>query len=452
MAKIALRVWRGKFNEVPLSSIDIGPARCRTTFTEIQELAESFRTYGMLHPLTVSTHPDAATPGGKQYLLVAGERRLRALILLNADPVPIIVRNDLSDLERKLLEVEENIQRVNLSWQERIEGERQADELRRQIAAAMPGAPAWRQDDTAAELGVSRQTITRDLAFAQKLADHPELRAEVAKLPMSAAIRKVARIEAAQAASRAGVVATAAWRLGDSRDLLRDVASGSVACVVTDPPFGVGDIADASGGEGSKTATYKQQLQASDNLDAERVRKLIKWFVPELARVLLDGGHFYIFYANQLYPELRAACNAAGLAVQEYPVIWYKGHGMAPGRGYMYTSCTELILYGWKPPRKRMLERTMPALIEQKTVSVGRRLHAFQKPVALLETLIRQSTIQGETVLDPFGGVASTVVAALRSHRVGIGFELCPQHHLLGGKRISDELAKTKGGVSDANE
>jgi site-specific DNA-methyltransferase (adenine-specific) len=149
-----------------------------------------------------------------------------------------------------------------------------------------------------------------------------------------------------------------------------------------------------------------------------------------------------MFYANQLYPAIRAATDAADLAVQEYPLIWYKGHGMAPGRGYMYTPCTELILYGWKPPRKRMLERTMPALLEQKSVSVGRRLHAFQKPVALLETLIRQSTIQGEIVLDPFGGVASTVVAALRTHRVGIGFELSPQHHLLGGKRIADELAK----------
>jgi len=156
-----------------------------------------------------------------------------------------------------------------------------------------------------------------------------------------------------------------------------------------------------------------------------------------------------MFYANQLYPAIRVATDAAGLEVQEYPLIWYKGRGMAPGRGYTYVPCTEFILFGWKPPRKRMLERTMPALIEQKPVSVSRRLHAFQKPVALLETLIRQSTIQGETVLDPFGGVASTVIAALRTHRVGIGFELSPQHHLLGGKRVQDEEMKGTGSVDN---
>jgi len=441
MGKIAVRVWRGAFIEVPLASIDIGSDRCRTSFTEIQELAESFRVHGMIHPLTVST---VGAGEGKKYLLIAGERRLRALILLNADPVPVVVRDDLSALERKLLEVEENIQRINLSWQERIEGERQADALRRQIEAEA-GRPAWRQDDTAEQVGVSRQTITRDIAFAEKLLARPELRAEVGNLPMSAAIRKIERIEAAEAASKAGVVATAAWRLGHARDLLRDIASGSIACVLTDPPFGVEAIANGGTGEGSKSATYKNQLLAADNLNADEVRRLLKWFVPELSRVLTDGGHFYMFYANQLYPAIRAATDAAGLEVQEYPLIWYKGRGMAPGRGYTYVPCTEFILFGWKPPRKRMLERTMPALIEQKPVSVGRRLHAFQKPVALLETLIRQSTIQGETVLDPFGGVASTVIAALRTHRVGIGFELSPQHHLLGGKRVRDE--EMKGGV-----
>jgi len=49
----------------------------------------------------------------------------------------------------------------------------------------------------------------------------------------------------------------------------------------------------------------------------------------------------------------------------------------------------------------------------------------------------------GETVLDPFAGVASTVVAALRCSRTALGFELDPQHHALGSKRVSDVLAES---------
>jgi site-specific DNA-methyltransferase (adenine-specific) len=50
--------------------------------------------------------------------------------------------------------------------------------------------------------------------------------------------------------------------------------------------------------------------------------------------------------------------------------------------------------------------------------------HPTEKPVALLRRLIESSSLIGETVLDPFLGSGSTIVAAIAEGRKGIGIEL----------------------------
>ena len=429
-----VNVKRGEYELVPLSKISVGE-RCRSTFEGLQELASSIEHFGLDNPLTVV--PDTASLD--RYVLVAGERRLRALVLLGASVVPVQVRKKLPETEQKLLELEENLQRNKLSWQEQVEGMRQLDMLQRGLADEA-GEAGWTLKDTAEKLGVSQTTASKKIAFAQKLVDRPELRKEIERLPLRAAIRRVARIEEAEKISREGVVVKGHIRCGDSRELLRDVASGSVALVLTDPPFGIEELAKGSQGDG-KSCSYKGTLSAADNSTPEEVEKLLGWLMPEVARVLVPGGHFYVFYCQQLYGVLREVTLAAGLEVQEYPVIWPKGRTTSPGRGYLYPPCTEPILFGWKPPRKRMLERTVATLLpEVKPVAVAKRKHPFQKPVGLLSILIKQSTLLGEVVLDPFAGSGATVVAALRLHRVAVGFELSKQHAAIASKRVEREL------------
>ena len=427
-------VQRGNYELVPLKDIDV-EERCRMEFDGLQELADTIEQFGLMHPLTVAP----TDKEGYKYVLVAGERRLRALVLLNVTSIPVFIRRDMDELERKMAEGVENLSRVNLAWQEIAELTRQQDVIRRQLAAK-DGKPKWRVEDTAKVLGQSRTVTARNVALGWKLKQHPELREEVKNLPMPAAVRKIERIEAAKAASAEGLVVAGHLMPGNARDLLKGVGSSSVACVVTDPPFGMEELSGKQNTGGS-TLNYKTQMHAADNSSPEKVKKLLKWFVPEMKRVLVDGGHFYIFYCQQLYADLRRiVVEDNGLEVQEYPLIWYKGRGMGPGRGYVYVPCTEPVLFGWKPPRKRMLDRTLQTLVEVPVVSANRKLHVFQKPIKLLQTFIKQSTIQGETVLDPFAGVASTVVAALRCNRTAVGFELDPEHFALGSKRVAEAL------------
>ena len=68
--------------------------------------------------------------------------------------------------------------------------------------------------------------------------------------------------------------------------------------------------------------------------------------------------------------------------------------------------------------------------------------HPQQKPVDLLEYLIKTYTNEGETVLDATMGSGSTGVAAINTGRKFIGFELETKFYDIAKKRIDDALAK----------
>lgn len=72
--------------------------------------------------------------------------------------------------------------------------------------------------------------------------------------------------------------------------------------------------------------------------------------------------------------------------------------------------------------------------------------HPTQKPVALLEYLIKTYTNEGETVLDNVMGSGSTCVAAINTNRKYIGFELDEAYFYTAKKRIEDALKKKQGG------
>ncbi len=68
------------------------------------------------------------------------------------------------------------------------------------------------------------------------------------------------------------------------------------------------------------------------------------------------------------------------------------------------------------------------------------RTHPTQKPTKLLSELIHDFTDPGETIVDPFAGVASTGVAALGADRRFLGFELDPHWHAIGQQRLTQPL------------
>ena len=110
-ARVAPETAGGGTRELPVDEIGANPYQPRTRFDDeaIQELAASIRATGVLQPVLVRR-----SPGGDDYQMVAGERRLRATIIAGLKMIPAIVR-DVADREMMELSLVENIQRENLN-------------------------------------------------------------------------------------------------------------------------------------------------------------------------------------------------------------------------------------------------------------------------------------------------------------------------------------------------
>ena len=100
-----------KTTEIPVSMIRTNKQQPRQIFGEEQliELRDSIKEFGILQPLILKKQSDG------EYLLIAGERRLRAAAMAGLDRVPAIIR-DADEEEINLIALVENIQRENLGY------------------------------------------------------------------------------------------------------------------------------------------------------------------------------------------------------------------------------------------------------------------------------------------------------------------------------------------------
>ncbi len=100
-----------KTTEVPISMIKTNKQQPRQTFGEeqLKELRDSIKEFGILQPLILKREYNGS------FLLIAGERRLRAAIMAGLDKVPAIVK-DATEEEVGFIALVENIQRENLGY------------------------------------------------------------------------------------------------------------------------------------------------------------------------------------------------------------------------------------------------------------------------------------------------------------------------------------------------
>lgn len=136
-------------SEVPLSEIHPNPEQPRSRFDgeRLEELASSLAKHGVLSPLVVRPRE------GGGYVLIAGERRLRAAGLAGLDTVPVVVREDAADAEVQLeLALVENLQREDL---DPIESARGYKRLQADFG--------YTQEEISTKIGKNRSTVANAL-------------------------------------------------------------------------------------------------------------------------------------------------------------------------------------------------------------------------------------------------------------------------------------------------
>jgi DNA modification methylase len=254
--------------------------------------------------------------------------------------------------------------------------------------------------------------------------------------------------------------------VGDSRKMDR-VASSSVALVVTSPPYFAGKEYEEAMGQGHVPATYVEYLK-----DLEAV-------FAECTRVLEPGGRIAVNVANlgrKPYRSLSADVigilqDRLGLLLRG-EILWQKGRGAAGSCAWgsfqsaqnpVLRDISERVVVASKGRFDRALRRRrreelglpfvdsiskdefMEATLdvwEIPSESATRVGHPAPFPIELPKRLIDLYTFRGDVVLDPFMGAGSTAIAALKSDRHYIGYEVDPAYVEIANRRIGEARAE----------
>jgi site-specific DNA-methyltransferase (adenine-specific) len=198
----------------------------------------------------------------------------------------------------------------------------------------------------------------------------------------------------------------------DALTWLRRLPGESVDLVVTDPPYESLEKHRAIG-----TTTRLKRSKASSNdwftiFPNARFGELFGQFY----RVLKKNSHFYLFCDQETMFVAKPIAEAAGFKFWK-PLIWDK---RKIGMGYHYRARYECILF-FEKGKRRLADLGIADIIEVPRVHNG---YPTEKPVAVADILIRQSSARGELVVDPFMGSASFGVAALHAGRQFAGTDI----------------------------
>ena len=161
-------------------------------------------------------------------------------------------------------------------------------------------------------------------------------------------------------------------------------------------------------------------------------------WLPDVYRVLKQGTHCYIMVNARNLKELQTEAEKVGFVFQNL-LVWDKKNA-TPNKYYM--QCLEFILMLSKRPARNINDMGCKNLLPTPNI-IGNKPHPTEKPVALMEQLIRQRTDEGDIVLDPFAGGGSTLIAAKRLKRHYIGFEIDKQYYDIACNRLYKEPQQT---------
>lgn len=423
----------------PPSSIIILPERQRQEFDPQahEDLKRSIEQIQLLHPIVVRTTAEGP-------VLVSGERRLRAIIdifalegdfshdgVVYTDQVPTVDLGELSPLEAEEAELDENLKRKDLTWQEHAAAVRRLHQLRAAQKAEDQAAPQTVADTTRElypqtkdrpDLGWYHDNTRKEILVAKNL-DKPE----VAKAKtLDEAFKVLKRSEASEAnialAAQVGATFTADLHRLFNVNCVEWMAAAvpeQFDVILTDPPYGV-DAQNFGDGAGKLSGIVHRY----DDSHESWVKLMADWTRLSF-RVAKPKAHAYVFCDIDRFHELKTMMQAAGWYVFRTPLIDYKlnsGRVPLPDRGPRRQY--EIILYAIKG--EKTVTNIYPDVIPCKADE--NFTHGAQKPVSLYQNLLMRSIRPGDKVLDSFAGSGTIFPAAHVMQCEATGLEQNPEY------------------------
>ena len=407
----------GTFHHVATDSIKIDrERRQRRDLVAIEELAESINRLGLIHPIVIT----------RGHELVAGERRFAACSRLGWTSIAAQYVDEVEPERLHAIELEENIKRRDITWQDQCRAVREYHDLR---SSQKDG---WTREDTADAIGLSRRQTSDMLTVADELNKGNRMIAEAPKFSTAEGIVRRAQERRDEQTLR-NLKETISVNPDEDApppetilnvDFKRWVHSHAAPrfnFIHCDFPYGVGADTFNQGG----AAAHGGYEDTKETWEA-----LMETLAEATKKVLTPSAHLMFWFAmrkgdQRLYEPTARALERMGWDINPQPLIWMKSDGAGiipdPQRGprQIYETC----LLGTRGDRK--IVRAVSNAYAAPTV---REQHMSEKPEPMLRHFFGMLVDENSVVLDPTCGSGSAVRAAESlGAKYVLGLEIDPE-------------------------
>lgn len=207
----------------------------------------------------------------------------------------------------------------------------------------------------------------------------------------------------------------------DCLKAMKDLPDESVDLVVTDPPYFVGFS--------SQSKEHERRDWANITVLAPLFERLFKTF----NRILKSNGKVFMFTDWRTYPILYIS--ASKFMKVSNCIVWDYGWIKA-GKDFRFTH--EFILYATMPRAKSPKDRGVSDVWRIKPINfTTQRFCSTEKPVEIIKKMLKETSNEGDLILDCFLGSGTTMKACLETKRNCIGMEINPKYIDICKKRVN---------------
>lgn len=412
----------GKFKTVPIASVTaVRPERQRRELTGIDELAESIFRIGLINPIVISP----------QGVLVAGERRLTACRQLGWTSIPVQFTTDLSEYELQCIELEENVKRVDLPWQD------QCLAIARFHKLKSDNEPDWTQEKTADAIGLVRQAVTQHLSVANEINAGNEKVATADKFSVARNIvernnerKKTTTLHAADAAIGTALGIESKEEVRPSIPILncdfhqfQEAYDGPRYNLIhCDFPYGI-NVADAP----RQNSAIRDHYEDSPDI----YWSLLDRLALAMDNLVAESAHLIFWYSMDYHQATKEILAMMGWQVNPFPLIWHKSDnaGVAPDPQRGPRRTYETAFFCARGDRKL----TQAGTKSNSFAFPGNRadaIHISEKPTSVLRHFMAMVCDEYSLVFDPTCGSGNALKVGLElKANAALGLELSEEFY-----------------------
>lgn len=219
----------------------------------------------------------------------------------------------------------------------------------------------------------------------------------------------------------------------------------TVDCIITDPPYNISvegkEIKrDKPNTKTARKTSIKFDFGEWDKMDNAEFEKFIDEFVSLACQLLKPGGAVLCWFTKEKISWLADLFNKNGIKTKTI-ITWHKTNPTPQFRITNYLSASEFCFYGIKEGGKYTFnfekQNDMHNVIDYPNASIyGETEHPTEKPLYIINKLVRTHTNEGDLILDCFMGSFTTAVSCHKLQRQFIGFEKDAKFYEMGSARL----------------